>query len=122
MRYAQTPLRFIILSFALLAPSLPAAEPKSESDKIKSLIASIETLKDATFIRNGSSHTAAEAADHLRRKWDSGKDKIKTARDFITHAASKSSLTGQPYKIRYKDRTEVTAEKFLSDKLNEMEK
>ena len=111
-----------LLLVCVLAPRAAAAEPKSEEEKIKSLIAAIENLKDATFIRNGSSHTAAEAADHLRRNWGNGKDKIKTARDFIKHAASKSSFTGRAYKIKFKDGKEVTTETFLTEKLEEMEK
>ncbi|MBC5773934.1 DUF5329 family protein [Pontibacter sp. KCTC 32443] len=83
----------------------------SESEKITYLIQCIRTMKGATFIRNGSEHSCQEAADHLKAKWEKHASKIKSAEDFITHLASKSSSSGEAYKIRYPDgREEPTAE------------
>src|SRR5688500_3891019 len=67
-----------------------AAKPPTEQEKIKRLISTVENLKDATFIRNGQEHSAKDAADHMRRKWKSNEGSIKSARDFIRVAASKS--------------------------------
>lgn len=94
----------------------------TEAQKIEALIRVVENLKDATFVRNGAEHSAKDAADHMRRKWKSGGDDIRTARQFIEHAATKSSVSGRPYLIRFKDGREIESGKFLSEKLDEMEK
>jgi Family of unknown function (DUF5329) len=52
---------------------------------------------DAVFIRNGATHTPAEAVEHVRAKYEHFKGQIKTPEDFIRLAASKSLLTGRPY-------------------------
>ena len=54
----------------------------------------------ATFIRNGAEHTPAEAAAHIKAKYEHFKGEIKTPEDFIRLSASKSLLTGKPYLVR----------------------
>jgi hypothetical protein len=41
-------------------------------------------------------------------------DKVKTAKDFIEICASKSSMTGDSYLIRFGDGTIVKSELFIS--------
>jgi len=89
----------------------------SETDKINHLIASVEGLQGATFIRNGSEHDARTASNHLRRKLKAMGDKVKTAEDFIEFCASKSSMTGEPYLIRLADGSIIKSELFFNDKL-----
>lgn len=55
---------------------------------------------DAAFIRNGVSHTPAEAVAHIKAKYGHLKSEIKTSEDFIRLAASKNLLTGKPYLVR----------------------
>jgi hypothetical protein len=93
----------------------------SEEQKIERLIAAVGELRGATFIRNGGEHSPADAVEHMRRKWENGKGRIRTAKDFITHAASRSSLTGEAYRIRMPDGMEVTSETFLMKTLRQME-
>lgn len=54
------------------------------------------------FNRNGSWHNAQEAADHLNSKYQYllGKNRISSAEDFIANAASRSSMSGQPYLVK----------------------
>ena len=110
-----------VLMFVTTMPGL-ARQSKSEADKVQALIAYVEKLDGAVFIRNGSEHDAKQAADHLRRKWDAAKGKVKTAREYVQQAASKSSRSGKPYQIRFKDGTVKTSEEVLLKKLEEIEK
>jgi hypothetical protein len=89
-----------------------AANAASERDKIERLIDQVGTLQNATFIRNGEEHTPAEAAEHLRRKWEAAGNEITTVEDFIDKIASKSSISGEAYRIRF-DRGEVDASEWL---------
>lgn len=104
------------------SPPVGAAAALTETEKIEALLASIAAMKDAKFIRNGDAHDAQAAADHLRGKWRSAGSRITTAEQFIDGVASKSSLSGEAYKIRRADGTEVLAGEFLHAKLAEIER
>ena len=93
-----------ILMCAGRAADAPAA-PLSEAKKIEKLIVSVESLEGAVFIRNGSEYTAKQAASHMRRKLKSAGSRIATAEQFIEHIGTKSSRSGEPYRIRLADGT-----------------
>jgi len=103
-----------------MASSVVAKTPLSETQKIESLITSIETLKGAVFIRNGSEYSAEQAAHHLRMKWDKAGSKVKTAEDFIDKCASRSSLSGQKYQIRFANGKTENSEDYFHDELRKI--
>ena len=119
---AAAVVRLLVCAVVSAATAAAAPAELSETEKIEALIKAVEGLKDATFVRNDVEYDAKDAAAHMRRKWEAGKDRIKTARDFIALAASKSSTSGKPYLIRFKDGKELESAKFLTEKLGEMEK
>ena len=92
-----------------------------ENQKIEYLIGAVEALQNAQFIRNGTSYDANAAADHLRLKLRTAGSRVKTAEDFIRYCASVSSVSGQPYQIRFSDGRIVTSEAFLRERLAEYE-
>lgn len=102
------------------AQSAPAATPLTEAQKIDRLIASVEALEEAKFIRNGSEHSPAEAARHLREKRDHAGDKLTTADEFIEQIGSRSSLSGEEYTIRFADGRAVKAGEFLHEELRKL--
>ena len=91
-----------------------------EHRKVEYLIASVEALQGAQFIRNGKSYDAKAAADHLRLKLRTAGSRVVTADDFIRYCASVSSLSGMPYEIRFADGRVVTSETYLREKLAEL--
>lgn len=105
---------WIVLLFSL---SPLSAISQGERARIEALIRHVETLEGAVFIRNGSEHTCKEAAAHMRRKWEALGERVQTAEQFIEHAATKSSITGTPYKIRWKDGREVQSGPYLRERL-----
>jgi len=110
----------LLLVLAFATPAL-AKTPPAETAKIEALIAAVEARPDAVFIRNGSEHRADAAADHLRLKWRHAGDRIANARDFIRYCATKSSLTGRKYRIRFKDGREVDSADFVLAELAKLE-
>ena len=52
-----------------------------------------------TFIRNGKHYDALKAREHIEKKYEYYKDRITTAEDFILYSATKSSITGEPYRV-----------------------
>src|SRR5688572_1238056 len=119
--------RYWILSLTFVLPLLgvehvaAVAAPAGETQKIEALIQDVRNLKDATFIRNGSSYSSESAAIFLRRKWQANKSVVKTARDFIDKVASFSGTFGKPYLIRFKDGTEIHSRDFLMARLKTLE-
>ena len=98
------------------------AKALTEPQKIEALIKSVEAMKDAKFVRNGSEYDGPAAADHMRRKLKKVADEVKTARDFVRLVGTKSETSGKPYTIRFKDGKEVDSSKFLNERLDEIEK
>ncbi|MCX5806751.1 MAG: DUF5329 family protein [Proteobacteria bacterium] len=93
------------------------AEDFSETAKIHCLIASVETLEGANFIRNGNEYDTRDASDHLRLKLKVVGRNVKTAEDFIKLFASKSSITSEPYLMCFADGTTIKSEVFFANKL-----
>jgi hypothetical protein len=74
---------------------------------------------DVVFIRNNKEHTPEEAADHMTKKYNHYKRKIKTAEDFIEYAATKSIMSGKPYRVRLEDGTVLESAEWLNAALAE---
>jgi hypothetical protein len=113
-----TALALSVCSAALRAADLSPAEEK----QIGALIAAIERMADATFIRNRRPYGAAAAAEFLRRKWRLREADVGSAADFIENVASFSSTTGQPARIRFSDGRETPCAIFLRTELSSLRK
>jgi uncharacterized protein (DUF934 family) len=112
----------VLISLFLLslgALTLAGAPIPLEEKKIDYLIASIESLQNAQFIRNGVAYEATAAAEHLRLKRRGAGSRVATADDFIRLCASVSSMSGIPYQIRFSDGRVVSSETFLRERLAE---
>jgi hypothetical protein len=107
-------MRFLLsLIFCVVAATVHAdVTPASEAQRIEYLIGSVEQLSDAQFIRNGSAYDGQAAADHLRLKLRQSGGRCHTADDFIRLCGSRSSVSGQPYQIRFADSMLLTSEAF----------
>jgi uncharacterized protein DUF5329 len=103
------------MAFALTFATQTLAKESLE-ETVNYLLHFIET-SDATFIRNGTVHTPAEAAKHIKAKYEHFKDQIKTPEDFLRLSASKSLLTGKPYLVRTPDGKEMHLDDWLNNAL-----
>lgn len=101
------------LALIALTLSAHAAISAHERARIESLIAAVEKLQDAVFVRNGKAYNPATAAKFLRAKWDDRAKDVLTAEDFIDKIATRSSTTGRAYLVRYKDGREVATAVFF---------
>ena len=93
----------------------------SEEQKIEKLINYIEK-SEALFIRNGTEYPAKEAAEHLRMKRKKAGNKVKTAKDFIDIIASKSYMSGEAYKMKFKNGSTINTRDMLYNELRKIEK
>ena len=111
-------LPFLIL--LTLAAPLFAREPRQQQ-RIDFLLHAIGSMQGGVFIRNGSEYDAQAAEKHLRQKLNYGGEKLKTAELFIEYCATRSSVTGKPYKIRLPDGQTVESGPWLQGKLAEFD-
>ena len=95
--------------------------PASEKQKIETLIKHVGDLKDAKFVRNGSTYEPATAVRFLRGKWSANKADVKTVRDFIDKVATKSDTSGKPYLMRFTDGKEIPSRDYLLGELKKIE-
>jgi hypothetical protein len=107
----------IIIAFIVMFSAWPAVAGDAQVQaEIDHLLKTVEN-SNCAFIRNGKTHSAAEAADHILKKYDHFKAKIRTTEDFIDYCASKSMLSNQPYKIACPDQDAVDSKYWFLDEL-----
>ena len=114
--------KILVAAFVILALFCGAvsAQDNIEKKKIEFLLSSVENLKGAKFIRNGSEYNDGKAAaEHLRMKLKTACSRVKTADDFIRLCASQSYLTGRPYMIRLSNGKTIKSEEYFREKLKE---
>ena len=121
MHRPPPPFVLLLLLLGLTLPSsLSAREPREER-RIEHLLHAIGSLPGAVFIRNGSEYDAPAAEKHLRQKLSYAGERLKTAEQFIEYCATRSSVSGQPYKIRLADGRTVESAAFLRARLAEFD-
>jgi hypothetical protein len=104
------------LAVALLALALPVLA--GQEAEIEYLLVAVAN-SDCQFIRNGEAHDAAEAAAHLRMKYERAGWLVDDAEEFIDRLASKSSISGRPYAIQCQDAAPSPAQAWLTERLAE---
>ena len=98
-----------------------AGAPLSEEEKIQALIDAVANTSGLIFIRNNDEHDAEAAAQHLRRKYHAVADKKPTAQQFIDEVASRSSASGEEYRVKLPDGRIIPSREWLSQELSRIE-
>ena len=87
---------------ALGAPAVDAANEASSSPaEINYLLQAVEQ-SGCDFYRNGGWHAGAQARAHLARKYEAVQKQhpLRSTEAFIDEVASRSSASGEPYRVR----------------------
>jgi len=110
----RRPLILFVISSALAFAAVQAQPPPNVHTEVEYLLQYIET-SGCSFYRNGTWYDGARARAHLRSKYDylAERQLIGNAEDFINKAATRSSMSGKPYKIRCNDGVEVESGPWL---------
>jgi len=103
-----------------LACEVVAAQGPTSATRIEitHLLAHLEH-SGCEFERNGSWHGGKKAAAHLQKKYAYllNKELVPTADAFIDRAASKSSVSGKPYRVRCADQRIVESRSWFTSEL-----
>ncbi len=78
---------FVVASILLSMFAAQSFAAESLDESIKYLLDYVAN-SNATFIRNGQTHTPQEAVNHIKAKYEHFKGEIKTPADFIRLSAS----------------------------------
>ena len=108
------------LFFLLMILSYPISCSAGTTEEIAELLNFIEQT-ECIFIRNGKQYNSIAARQHIEKKYEYYKKKIKNAEDFIQYSATKSSLTGKYYKVLCNG-VRMNSSDWLKDELAKMRK
>jgi Family of unknown function (DUF5329) len=108
-----------ILMVGLILVSIARAEPPVNVQREVNLLLSYIGGSGCEFYRNGTWSDSKKAQTHLRDKYNYlvAGNQINTTEDFIERAATESSLSGQPYKVRCNGSAPVSSKQWLRDEL-----
>jgi len=93
----------ILIVMAFFYPGFLSAENCAIAEKEIAHLLQYMAESDCIFIRNGREYNGKRARNHLERKYNYAKDKILSSDSFIENIATRSSISGELYKVRCKD-------------------
>lgn len=73
---------------------------------------------DCKYERNGDMHSGKEAVKHIKKKYNYYEDDIETTEDFIKFSATKSTISGDRYKIHCANQPPVQSSVWLLSELS----
>ncbi len=108
----------VVLALGASAAIASAASTAKAQREIDGLIAALGN-SGCEFERNGSWHDAKTARAHLQKKYDYLRKRgmADTAELFIERGASKSSMSGKPYRVRCPGKAVDTAAHWFEQRL-----
>ena len=104
--------RVFLIMFVMMIPMLcQAADAEQE---VNHLLHFVEN-SGCVFVRNDKQHNSKKAREHLEKKYNYIKRRVKKAEDFIKYAATESSMSGKPYMIICNGHEMPSAEWLLAE-------
>jgi hypothetical protein len=112
---------FVVIAATAATAATAAPVPTAAKAEIDGLLARLEA-SGCEFNRNGSWHTAAEAKVHLlqKLKYLEDRDMVQTTEQFIELAASRSSMSGEPYLVKCGNGAPVQSGRWLRSQLQDV--
>lgn len=113
---------FVSLLAAVCASTVLATEPSvSTKPEVEHLLTRL-AASGCKFQRNGTWYSGADARSHLEKKYQYLLDKhlVGSAEDFISMAATKSSMSGSPYLVKCGDRTQEPSAEWMEAQLRDV--
>lgn len=108
-----------LLLLACLASMPGTGRAATQGDTGQTVAYLIRYVADSglVFVRNASKYPASEAAEHMERKYQHFRDEIRTPEDFIRLCATRSLMTGKPYKVITAQGNELATAEWLREAL-----
>ena len=84
--------------FLLALAGAHADVPPGQEAEVEHLIAYLEN-SGCNMVRNGKIYSGEEGGKHVRRKYEYFRDDISSTEEFVELSATKSTMSGKPYKV-----------------------
>jgi hypothetical protein len=94
----------------------PADVPNDQRLEVRHLIGFLRDSACA-MIRNGKSYAGEAGARHVQRKYDHFREDIRSTEEFIEYAATRSTMSGQPYRVQCPGHQPVPSRDWLLEEL-----
>jgi hypothetical protein len=109
---------FAALAATTIGSALAAELPVTSQAEIEGLLSTLGS-SECQFYRNGSWHNGGEAESHLRMKYEAlrRRGSLHSTEEFIEGAATKSSLSGEPYAVKCSNEPPQPSAAWLGAKL-----
>jgi len=101
----------------MVISSLALADDFTKTDAEIKIIMDHVKKSSFIFIRNGKEHSAEDAYKHMMKKYKYFKDKINSAETFIELTLTKSTMTGEKYKIKLSESKILLSQNYFLEKL-----
>ena len=102
--------------FCLISLMVAGAVLADTTQEINHLLDYVATT-DCKYDRNGTVYDGPEARNHMNRKYQYYRKKVRTAEDFIKYSATRSTVSGKDYKIRCPGADTISSSEWLLDEL-----
>ena len=108
-------IQFVFI-YSCLGSAVFADVPAAQMHEVNHLFAFIKN--SACIInRNGTDYPAEKSLQHIKKKYDYFRDEIKSTEDFIALAASKSTMSGEHYRVTCPGEKTVNTQTWLLSEL-----
>ena len=110
----------LTLSALLPLPCAAQLTPSAQRE-ITGLLQAVGT-SGCHFIRGGTAYSATEAQEHLSKKYEymAARDMLASTEDFISKAATRSSMSGEAYAIRCGEAPAQKSDEWMKARLKAM--
>lgn len=111
-----------LLAFAAAAPAHAGDMVSKQSQMDAEVNALLVEMRASgcRFNRNGSWYEAADASEHLNKKYDYLRSRLSSTEQFIEKGGSTSSMSGKAYQVQCGAAKAVTSGEWLTGKLVEL--
>ncbi len=106
----------LIIALLFFGQTAAADVPQGQRHEVEHLLNFVATTS-CIINRNGSPHSGPAALAHIRKKYAYFRDDISSTEEFIEHAASKSTFSGNSYAVRCGSKKVITTQQWLLNEL-----
>jgi hypothetical protein len=112
-------LRLSITGLLLALNIMPAVAdvPEQQKPEVEHLLSYVRA-SHCIVHRNDTDHHAEKAVEHMKNKYRYFRDEIQSTEDFISYAATKSTITGRRYTVSCPGQQTIDTERWLLDELD----
>lgn len=109
-------LKYILITLLFLCASVKADVPEEQVKEVQHLLTFVKN-SGCVINRNGTDHPAEKGLGHIESKYDYFRDDIDSTEKFIELSATKSTMSGDYYKVSCPGKKTIRTQDWLMEEL-----